>query len=233
MIMFPSEQLISALVSLLVGTLLGKEITRWLYRPRVSVKFKGISPLAARDGIHCTIKVVNIGRTEAKNCKATISIYNLIESDLVHEDEACLSEILPDYKEEGISLSNPRKQLLNPAYFRIIDGEPLPWARLGNPGSLTINPGISELLDVFKIQSDGDKLLYTILPSELGWRNLRARIKIRELSGKIMICPSNEHPTLIEFKLSFDDFFKPQFLVKKPDLLRRVRGFFFKESYYY
>ncbi len=228
----PFDQIISALISLVIGTLLGSEITRWLYRPRVYIRYEDIAPLYAEDGVHWTIRVANLGRTVATNCKCIITIDSLDESDLLDVNEAFEKENLPEYREEKADLSFPRTQTLSPNYFREISGESLAWATLGNPAVISINPGITEMLDVFKVQ-DPDKGGYISMPTEYGWRRLRARIKPRDLTGRVLVCPSNEFPTLIFFRLAFDASGKSSFYVRRPSPLKRLQRIFFRRRYYF
>ena len=228
----PGDQLLSAFISLLVGTLLGREITRWLYRPRVFIRYKDITPLITGDGVHWSIKVANLGRTVATSCKGTITIDDLSSEDLMAPNEAYENESLPKYQEEGRDLSFPREQIIDPRYFREISSECLSWAALGNPSVISINPGITEILDVFKVQHP-EKGGYISMPTELGWRRLRARVKAKDLSGKIMICPSNEFPTLILFRLSFDEEGQSHFVVETPPFFERFQKWFLRERYYF
>ena len=230
--MWPLEELTSALISLAVGTLLGAEVTRWLYRPRVFIRYEDVAPLDADDGIYWTIKVANLGRTVANNCKGIITIDSLCQTDLLESSEANPEENLPEYPEESADKIYPRLQLINPKYFRKINGESLAWATLGNPATISINPGVTEMLDVFKVQNNKDGI-YITMPSEHGWRRLRARIKQRDLSGRIMICPSNEFPTLIYFRLTFNSDGKSVFVVKRSGSLKKLQRIFFRHKYYF
>jgi len=226
------DQITAALISLVVGTVLGSELTRFLYRPRVIIRYKDTSPLYAPDGVHWTIKVANIGRTVASNCKGIIYVDGINQDDLLGTDSANPQELLPDYKEENTDLSFPRHQQIDGSRFRPISGAQIAWACLGNPQSMDINPGITELLDICKIQFH-DKGDYIIFPTEYGWRRLRARVKVKNISGKIMICPSNEFPTVIHFRLEFDDKNQSVFIPIKPSFLQRVKKTFFRQKYYF
>jgi hypothetical protein len=228
--MFPTSELVAALLSLVVGTLFGSELTRWLYRPNVIIRYKDIDPLYADDGVHWSIKVANLGRTVASDCKSVITIQGLLRDDLLEAHEANPTENLPEYKDENIAF--PRPQQIGRKYFRPIVSECLAWAALGNPASISINPGLTQILDVFKVQGP-DKGGYITLPSESGWRKVRARIKARELSGHIFICPSNEFPTLIMFTLAFDDEGRSRFIVTQPSWKKRLERFFFRQRYYF
>lgn len=226
------EVILSAFASLAIGTLLGSEITRWLYRPRVFIRYKSTAPLHASDGVHWTIKVANVGRTQAINCKGIITIAGLEADDLVAANDAHPDEILPSYSSEKIDLEFPRSQLIDPTYFRDIDGEALAWAAMGNPPVISINPGITEMIDVFKVQNP-DAGGYTIVPSESGWRKLRARIRPKELKGKIMVCPANEFPTMIFFKLEFDENGISNFSVQPPGFIEKFQKLFFRKDFYF
>lgn len=230
--MAAGDQLTGALISLLIGTLLGSEITRWLYRPRVHIRYEDVAPLYAEDGIHWTIKVVNVGRTVATNCKGIITIDDLNRGDLLSAQDAYATENLPDYPEEKADLSFPRRQMIESKYFRPIIGECLAWAALSNPSMISINPGITEMLDVFKVQRP-DKGGYISIPTEFGWRQLRARIKRRELTERILVCPSNDFPTLIRFALTFSESGESAFRVFKPTFRSRLQRLFFKRQYYF
>lgn len=226
------DQLTAALISLVVGTLLGSELTRFLYRPRVIIRYKDTSPLYTPDGVHWSIKVANMGRTVASNCKGIIFVDGIDRDDLLGTNSANPQEILPDYKEENADLSFPRHQQIDGSSFRPLNGERLAWACLGNPQSIDINPGITELLDICKLQSY-DKGNYIIFPTEYGWRRLRARVKAKNISGKIMICPSNEFPTVIHFRLDLDDEDRSIFTPIKPRFLQRMKRIFFRRKYYF
>ena len=226
------EVVISAFVSLAIGTLLGSEITRWLYRPRVFIRYEDTAPLHTKDGVHWTIKVANVGRTQAIDCKGIITIYGVDSEDLLNVNQAHPDEILPSYSNEKLDLDFPRTQVIDPKYFRNIDSESLTWAAMGNPPTISINPGITEMIDVFKVQNP-EAGGYVIVPSEAGWRRLRARIKPKLLRGKIMICPSNEFPTMIFFQLSFDSEGRSSFTVQPPGIIEKFQRTFFRRDFYF
>ena len=230
--MLPLEQVTGALISLIIGTLLGSELTRFLYRPRVFIRYEDVSPLKTPDGVHWTILVANFGRTVASDCKGIITIDGLTKEDLLNVADADPNEILPTYKSESTDLEFPRPQYLAPDFFRSIRNENLAWAGVGNPAKISINPGTTENLDVFKVQN-AHTGSYVLVPSGLGWRKLRARIKSINLIGRIMVCPANEFPTVINFSLSFDESGKSTFVVRRPSLLERIKRVIFRRRYYY
>ena len=128
-----SQQVIGALIGLIIGTLLGNEISRFLYRPKVFIKFKQISPLFTKDGYFWSIIVANLGRTVATDCIGTITIDGLSKEDIMESHEAVMDESLPTYSEERIDLDYPRSQLVSPMSFREIRNVSLCWSLLGNP----------------------------------------------------------------------------------------------------
>lgn len=226
------NELIAALISLIIGTLLGSELTRFLYRPRVIIRYKDTSPLFTPDGVHWSIKVANIGRTVASNCKGVIFISDISTDDLINAEDADPQEILPNYSDEEADLSFPRHQQLDKNFFRPIDGDRIAWATLGNPDTIDINPGITELIDVCKIQFY-DKGNYIIFPTSKGWRRIAARVKAKNITGKIMICPSNEFPTVIRFRLTFDDRNRSEFTAIKPRTFDRLQRVLFRRKYFF
>ena len=226
------EQVIGAFVSLLIGTLLGKEITRYLYKPKVFIRYKNLSPLTTEDGCFWSIKVANLGRTVAKDCIGTITLLDMDRSKLMDVSEADSLESLPEYKEENITLDFPRFQIMSPATFRLIESEPLCWAELGNPQRLDINPGMTQQLDVCKIHF-GKVGNYIIFPSEHGWRKIRIRTKIRNIKGRIMICPSNEFPTPINFRIVLDEQGQPVFRAETLKFREKVCKKLFPGKYYF
>jgi hypothetical protein len=228
----PFDQVTGALLSLFVGTLLGREITRWLDRPRVYIRYENVAPLNTNDGIHWTIRVVNLGRTAATDCKGIISLHSIEAGDLVDLNEAYPDELLPLYRDEKVDMSFPRQQILSRSCFRQISRECLPWAASGNPSHITINPGVTELLDVFKVQLP-EKGGYIILPSESGWRQLRARIRKRDILGEIMICPANDFPSIIIFELRFLEDGHSSFRVRQLPWRRQILARLRRDKYYY
>jgi hypothetical protein len=228
----PFDEITGALISLIIGTLLGSELTRYLYRPRVFIRYEDVTPLYAPDGVHWTIQVANFGRTVASECKGIISIDNLTADDLMPIGQASADEVLPSYKSENADIEFPRAQHLGPDSFRSITNEELAWAATGNPAKVAINPGITEKLDVFKVQNELNDP-YILVPSGTGWRKLRARIKPVTLKGRIMICPSNEFPTVMFFTLTFDRTGKSFFRVRRPGPGQKLKRLLFRRRFYY
>ena len=221
-----------ALVSLLIGTLLGTEITRFLYRPKVRVRYSKISPLHVKDGTHWSINVANLGRTVASNCKAVIYLQGIEPEVLLKLHEANPNEFLPSYSEESGNISFPRPQSIGREKFRPIAGANLAWAKLGNPDSIDINPGVTELLDICKVQ-DSDKGRYVIFPTELGWRRVRCRIRSSKIAGKVLVCPSNEFPTVLNFELDVFDDHESTFKIIPPGFSQRLKKWLNRDQYFF
>ena len=190
----------ASIASLVLGTLLGAELSRFLYKPRVLIRYKNIAPLNLENGTFWSLRVENKGRSVAASCVGTLSIDELQVCDLLHQHEADADEGLPDF-DNSISEEFPRKQILNPGYFRDVQASSLCWSKLGNPDVIDINPGISRTLDVCKFHI-GAHENYFIFPSEFGWKTIRLRSRASQITGEIKICPANEFPTRIRFKLS-------------------------------
>ena len=213
---------LSSFVSLTVGTLLGAEVTRLFYRPRVIVKYKNIDPLEDKTGVYWSIQVENYGRTVAKECSAVISLYDISIDDLVATEDTDSNEELPEYRNENIDIETPRKQIVNKDHFRLLNRVSVCWAKLGNPDVIDINPGISQSVDLCKFHRHGP-YNYFIFPSEDGWRRVRVRIKARDLKGHILICPTNEFPTRVDFVISIMEDGKSTFKAIKPNFLYKFK----------
>lgn len=221
------QTLASSLISLVIGTLLGNEISRYLYRPRVKVKIRDVNPLITKDGYFVSIDIVNIGRSVAQNCTGYISLNNIERGDIIDSQYAEIDEILPSYPNEKINTSFPRDQLITKSKFRIIKNESLCWSKHGNPYELNINPGMTTRLDLFKAQKNKSSDWYLIFPSEEGWRKVRTRINFREITGRLLVCPSNEFPTIIDFKICNIDN-KPTFKVIKYNIFKQIKRRIFR-----
>lgn len=228
------NQIIGAFVGLIVGTLLGNEISRFLYRPKVIIRFKDINPLYTKDGFFGSIHVANLGRTVATDCMGTISLDNVFKEDIMESHEAVSDESLPSYRDEKIDLDFPRSQLVSPLSFREIKNVSLCWSMLGNPFKIDINPGTTQSLDIFRMQFHNDKKFwYIIFPSEKGWRNVRVRMKLKHITGRILICPSNEFPTILKFAIKISANKEPVFIPIKSNNFKRLFRFIHRENLYF
>lgn len=205
MVLFDS--VLASLISLIIGTLLGSEVTRFLYKPRVIIRYKDVEPLHCPDGVFWSLCVENLGRTVATQCIGILTLYDLAEEMIMSTASVTDEEQLPDYPTEALRLSFPRDQIVQPGHYRRVRGASLCWAKLGNPDTLDINPGVTQVVDLCKFQKGG----YFVFPSEFGWRRVRVRIRAQRIRGRIQICPSNEFPTIIDFILSVDEGGKSQF----------------------
>ena len=229
---FSFDQVTAALVSLLIGTLLGKEITRFLYKPKVIIRYRDVSPLETDDGYFISTNVANLGRTVATNCIGTLTLFGIDKHSIMHTHEADPLESLPDYPEEKIDLDFPRFSILDPNTFREINNVSLCWARLGNPQCIDINPGMMTELDICKVHLKGNKK-YIIFPSEDGWRKLRVRIEAKPLKGRVLICPSNEFPTPVNFEFSLNEEGNPVFRASSIGMFDKIRNLIFRRDYYF
>lgn len=219
---------ISAIIGLFIGTLLGNEITRYLYRPKVILKFKKMIPLHSKDGFFISIQVGNVGRTVASNCIGIISLTDLNKDHILNSNDAVINEGLPSYRNENLSFEFPREQLIGHGKFREINSCELCWSKLGNPDEININPGSIQSLDVFRVQFDiENQYWYIILPSEKGWRKIRIRLKlVTKITGRISVCPSNEFPTHFDFRLFLNSKGFPTFEPIKYNFLQKIRNKF-------
>ncbi|MCB0746076.1 MAG: hypothetical protein KDC90_01310 [Ignavibacteriae bacterium] len=232
------------MIALLIGTLLGKEITRFLYRPQVVIKFKGIMPLNSDNGFFLSIQIANKGRTEASNSTGNITI-NCQKDDLMDPDMYVLDKFenaLPTYRLENIKLDFPRHQLITPDKFREIKNSNLCWSKLGNPSDINISPGSIQSLDFCRVQfynneKTNEKFWYLIFPSEQGWRKVITRIKLEEnmsLKGKLFICPNNVFPTVRKFIIRYDrTISSPKLVLKKYNIFEKIYYFFNRSKLYF
>ncbi len=230
------------LVALLIGTLVGAEITRYLYKPNVVIFLKGLTPLVSENGFFISVKIANKGRTVASNSIGNLSIdyldENLMSPEMYKLDQFETS--LPTSRLEDIKLYFPRHQLITPEKKRKIKNSSLCWATLSNPKFIDINPGSSEVLDVCRIQlyTDGENSFwYVIFPSEQGWRKVTCRIKLVAgipLTGKLSVCPSNIFPVVRPFKIvQKNTNAKPELIIQKFGLLERIYYWFNKDKLYF
>lgn len=216
------DTLLSPLLSLIIGTLLGGEITRYFYKPKVVIRYKDMTPLELTSGTFWSIRVENRGRTVATDCIGLITINNISIEDIVDQNDADGDENLPEYRGETVDLSFPREQIISRSYFREVDRVSLCWSKIGNPDRIDVNPGVVQSIDVCKFHrsSGGD---YFIFPSEDGWRRLRVRIRNRQITGSILVCPSNEFPTQIDFTITTPRTGYSSFEAVKPKRLFGLR----------
>ena len=231
---FVLPKLTSEILCLAIGTLIGAELMRFLYRPKVKIRYKHITPLSKKDGFHITIHVANLGRTVAHDCKCVVRFDDVTASDIVDLENANPEEDLPEYTKEGFTVEFPRRQFVYSYEFRDILNESLCWAESGNPPKVDINPGTIARLDICKVQCSPDgKFAYYIIPSEEGWRIMRTRIKLGKLKGRILVCPANEFPTPMKFEIDLDADGRPKFYPKRLTIRERIRKRFSREDFLY
>lgn len=232
------------ILTLIIGTLLGTEVTRYLYKPQVIIQFRDIMPLYSDEGFFISIGIANRGRTVANNCIGNITIDNSLEN-LLNPEKYSLDECeksLPEYHFENIKMDFPRHQLITPAKKREIKNVTICWSKLGNPAEININPGSSNKLDLCRIQKyqnkdKTEKFWYVIFPCEQGWRKVRCRIKLKPnevLTGKLFVCPDSVFPTVRMFRIEYSDIeIAPKFILKELTLLKRVYYFFNRSKLYF
>lgn len=227
-----SDPLISALFSLLIGGLLGREIYRILDKPNVVIQYKKITEFHQVDGVYLSIRVGNIGRTAAERCRCTLSIFDLEPAHIIDPSQAEAHENLPEYKEEKLDLDFPRHQIVQPESHHDIVSESLCWSSLGNPPELEINPGTTQIMDICKLFR-GQNQRYFIFPTEFGWRHIRVRVSANEtIRGRLLVCPSNYYPTPLDFELCVNDAGDPVFHRVQIGLIGRLRRIVSKSSLY-
>ena len=180
--------------------------------------------LETKGGYFWSIFVMNTGRTVASNCAGVINLNKLSKKDLMEEYEAVPDEMLPRYKEEGIDLDYPRNQLTTPTKYREIKNSILCWSHHGNPFEVNINPGMTRSLDICRVQfNETTQSWYLVFPSEKGWRKVRIRVKAKEMIGRILLCPANEFPTILDFKIVLDSKGKPNFAPLKFSFFQKIK----------
>jgi len=203
------ENLFFPCLSLILATLIGGEIIRRMYSPKVKVKIKGSNYLKNKDGFLIAVEVVNMGSTIASRCISYLIIdddTSINIDDLLKESDACTEEYLPTYDLENIDLGYPRRQWITPDKFVQPKRLVLCWNHSGDPYELDINPGVTVSLNICRVRYKSEiQLWYLIFPTETGWRKIRLRMKYKRLSGKLFICPSNAYPLVIKFCLIQND----------------------------
>lgn len=216
------DEFLTSLFSLTLGAIIGSEVQRIFYRPRVIVRYKDINPLHDESGIYWSLKIENYGRTVAKDCAAVVTLHNIRVEDILSPEDIDSNESLPEYKNESIDLEIPRKQIISSKHFRPIGRASLCWSKLGNPDLIDINPGISQLLDLCKFQKS-EKGGYFIFPSEEGWRRVRVRLFPKTYKGHILICPANEFPVKVKFELKVNSNGNSHLSAVKPNFFYRFK----------
>ncbi|MDH6310072.1 hypothetical protein M2451_002962 [Dysgonomonas sp. PFB1-18] len=219
---------------LIIGTLLGAEISRFLYRPNVIIRFERLQPLFSDNGFFASVIVANRGRTASINTQGKVTLFfddkNLMEPSLFNFD--AFETSLPTYRLENLKMDFPRHQLITPEKkVKEIKNVSLCWATLGNPEKVEINPGASEALNIFRAQlyidnDNNQKFWYLIFPCEQGWRKVRCRIMLKtndSIKGKLFICPSNTFPTVKKIHI----------YIKEDYPILSIQEFNFFENIYY
>jgi hypothetical protein len=193
------------LLSLVIATLIGGEIVRKLYSPKVKVKVKSSNYLKNKDGYLIALNIVNLGSSAATKCMSYLVIDKktaINKEDLITEHDACENEYLPTYTDENIDYTIPRQQWITPEKYVAPEQLVLCWNHAGDPYQLDINPGVTVSLNICRLRyHEENKYWYMIFPTEKGWRRVRFRMRFKPLHGKIFICPSNAFPLIVKFKI--------------------------------
>ena len=187
------EPVISALITLILGTIFGGWLQKVLYMPKVKIEFGNNGAFEHDGGFYASVTVTNKGLTAATDCIGSITFYGLKKEDVLSEEDVYERENLPTKVDE---------QLLVAENFRELDRAPLCWAHIGNPDKLTINPEMKTLLDVFKaVLNENTNTWYLAIPTEVGWKKLRARLKDGNYRGRILVSPANGKPCTKDFEI--------------------------------
>ena len=157
------------------------------------------------------------------NCSGYISLKDITSDKIMDPSKASLDESLPSYSYENLDISHPRSQMITPNKFRHVKHEAICWAHQGNPDQININPGSVQALDICKVQRYKDNGWYLIFPTERGWRNVRLRMEFKtDVYGRLFLCPSNEFPTITDFKIIMQDGV-PTLKIIKPNFFQRIK----------
>ncbi|MEJ0106605.1 MAG: hypothetical protein WDO19_30445 [Bacteroidota bacterium] len=216
------------LLSLIIATLVGSEIVRIVYSPKVKVKVKESNYLKNKNGFLTALEIVNLGSSVATKCISYLVIHdnNKIEKDdLLSEFEACENEYLPSYTDENLDYTIPRQQWITPEKYVTPKRLVLCWNHSGDPYEMDINPGVTVSLNICRMRyHDIQEFWYIIFPTEKGWRKVRLRMRFKELKGKIFICPSNAFPLIVGFNIQYDSQIKePVLIIDNKAVSRRKR----------
>lgn len=213
------------LLCLIIATLIGGEIIRRLYSPKVKVKVKESNYKRNEYGFLVALDIVNLGSTVATQCMSYLIIDDetkIEKENLLAEHEACEEEYLPSYSEENNDYTIPRRQWITPQKYVIPKRLVLCWNHAGDPYEHDINPGVTISLNICRARYHNDNW-YIIFPTEKGWRSVRLRMWFKELKGKLFICPSNTYPLIVDFKISYDTFKNEPVLIIGKTLSKRKR----------
>lgn len=182
-------ELVNFVLGILVGTVaaIGLEMFRNLYfRPRLRIL--GDSPEHAEKFSSHAIRITNKGNRVARNCYGMITFPELRSLDLLPEDKIMtMAKVGLDKSKWNVE--GDETYLLKLGDFRPIENESLAWSRVGNPLAIDIPPNTFALLDVCRFIKVGEKQIH--VPSENGWRSVKAAIKNREYNIIISIAAEN------------------------------------------
>ncbi len=220
--MLELSSVLSTVVPLLIGGLVGKELYRFLDKPRVVIEYRRPVFFHQEDGCFISIKIANAGRSVAENTLGVLSLYEIDNKTRINPNEAATFENLHEYQDEAFQFENPRPQIVTRDSQFDLSNEALCWAVLGNPGSININPGVSHRLDICKFFDDGERR-YFIFPCDRGWRKVLIRLEVAEIQGRILICPENDFPTAMFFSITAKEIGQPIFKLKRPSTKQALK----------
>ena len=213
---------VGPLFSFLIGGLLGKELYRYLDKPKVTIRVRRPVLFAQEDGYFISIKIANAGRTAAESCIGTMTLFDIANEQIINAEESAINENLHEYREENYQFTNPRPQFVTRDSMYQLSNEPLCWADLGNPPSISINPGTTHRLDLCKFFCTQNES-YFIFPSDRGWRRVRTRLKAEAIRGRVLICPANDFPTPAYFTINIDNKGIPQITMNEPTFWQKLK----------
>lgn len=197
--------LVENAIGLMVGTIVGGGIVRYLYRPRLKIEIDRVITHEAHSDtadrvFNLTIQVTNTGNVAGQNSVGFITLADVIASDLLEDDDPFPLEQV-DFTEDA--QAQTPYAIMTPTRYRPVDRELLCWAPYGNPARYTLNPGAKCVLEVAKaIWYDARGIWYLAVPSEEGWNRVRGRFTNRHLRGTLIVSPENGRQTTVDFEIT-------------------------------
>ena len=171
-----------------IGGAVGADwLKRWIYRPKLEI-LEDKPEIGEVFSCHA-VCVKNNGRSVAKRCHAIVTFPDLVEDDLLPEKQIWKVKDLGLDKRK-FALDKDATYLMKPGKgFTKIVNEYLSWSPVGNPLAVDIFPNTSQKVDIcrfIKIE-DGIKPRQIQIPSENGWRSMRAAVINRRYAMTLRI----------------------------------------------
>lgn len=184
-------------LGLIGGTLvtLGAELLRdWYRRPKLRI-LEDRPEESSAFSCHAIV-VTNDGRSAARNCTGMLSIDDLEKEDVLGEPDVLT------LAEAGLSLAKfdvvgPETFLMKAENFRSITNELVAWSRIGNPVEISLHSQTYAMLDVCRYMKM-PRLQYHI-PSERGWKAVRAALRPRSYHMTLTVVAENARPVSRSF----------------------------------